>query len=329
MRARLGSCVLASALLLAACGDDGDDSSEGDDELVTDVDVDGCEPGEISGGDDPGDAPDMPDDPKVALEDAMAKTKNLSSAVTAFEIEVDAPQMNTLVDMETAFADDGVVRAVAQQGVNDDNATVVFCSDGETGWLHLDYPTVADALPDDAAWVDGPSAEMFETGLIRDPKTTWDIFAILRGLTDVEDDGTEHVSDAQVRLIKGKVDYEAALAASSEEEARAMSTVVTAASDADITAVAGLDGDGVLRWLELDIEGRPASASEDEAGEAGEAGEDEGGEDEADEDTVKARYQVEVRDANPSIKAPRKPPEDDSVRLADVPEVERLIRGQG
>lgn len=315
--ARLGGVALAAALIVAACGDDsgGDDSNSDEEEDASssvEVAVEGCESGAISGGDDPGEAPDMPEEPDAALDAAITKTKELSSAVTSLEINVEAPQGSSLVDMETAFDDKGMMRAVAKQGVDGDEATVVFCSDGETGWLHLDYADVHEALPSDVSWVDGPSEEMFEAGLIRDPKTTWDVFAILRGLEGAEDAGTEHVGDVEVRRIRGRIDYEAALAASSEEEAQAIATMVTASSEADITAEAGLDGDGVLRWLELDVAGEQPSLD-------GEAEEGDG--------ALEADFAIAVRDANPSVGAPNRPDADRTVRLSEVPEVERLLRG--
>jgi hypothetical protein len=290
-------------MVVVACGDD-DDNDASDDDIAASIDAEGCEPGEVSGGDRPTEAPDMPEDTEAALATAIDDTKALTSAVTAWEVNAELPGGNTVVDIEAAFDTEGPVWSAFVQGVNDEDASGVFCSDGETTWLHLDHPDIDEALPSGTAWVTGPGEEMFGTGLLRDPETIWDVFAILRGLEDATDDGTDEVEGVPVRMIEGTVDYEAALTAASEEEAASMASIVAAGDPAPaITAEVGLDSDGVLRSLDLEVSG------------------------EDDEGDRTIDVEIEVREANPAIGEPTKPAEDQTVELADVPEVENMLRG--
>lgn len=314
---RLGGGALVAALALTACGDDSDDADDSDDELTARVEVEGCEPGEVSEGDDPGDAPDMPDDPAAALDDALTKTQALTSAEMTIDVDLQLSEIASSTALETAFDDVGVVAGTAVEGVNDEEIGMAFCSDGETAWVHLDIEEVDEALPDGVAWVDGTPDEVFGAGLVGDPETTWRTFTILRGMEDFEDAGTEEIAGVPVRRIEGAIDYEAALAAATDEEAGAMGRIVSTGTDAAITAVAGLDGDGVLRWLEVEVEGQPVPDGSDDDGDDGDDGDDDEG--------VQTSYRVVVSQVNPSIAAPTLPADEASVPLADVPEVGTLL----
>lgn len=319
--ARAGTGLLVASVVLVACGDDDDGADVADAANVTlGSDVQGCEVGDASAGPGPDEAPPMPDDPVAALDDAIDATRAMSSAVVTQTSVVDAPDLRSSVEIATSIDDRGVGRVASRQAAGNDEATIVTCSDGDTAWLHVDHPTTVGKLPEGVSWAEGTRQEFLEAGLIVDLAQTWDALPALRGLQDAEDQGTTEVNSVPVRVLRGPVDYSVALDAASDEEAASLSRAIVAATeDVEVEARVGLDGDGVVRLLEIELRSAAigdAPAVDEQAGDVSDPADVAGG---AAEGDLAITFRLEVEATDPAMGAPAPPSGDMTVPLSEVP----------
>lgn len=282
----------------AACGGGGASSSSGGSE------VQGCEQGDTSAGDSPSEAPEVPDDPAVAFDEAIAATDALSSAVIVDELDMESPLGAASLRGESEMLGDDVFRVEAfVQEPTGDEVTVVMCSDGESVWTHMDHEDFTAELPEGTSWVQASLEEWRDRDWVFGVEDALEIVPVLRGVDKVEDEGTAEVGEVPVRMLSGEVDFEAAVGAATPEEREGLETSLTVeAEGVMMTAEVGLDADGLVRVLTISLQ------PEDEAAEGAEL-----------------RMQVEVLEANPEIGAPTPPESDQTVPLSEVPQVEDLL----
>jgi len=284
------------ALALGACANQADDNP-----LAGDGGEDADQPTE---------APPVPEDVEQSLEDAIEATWSVSSA--DFRVEVglhsELADFSAAVDGEFDREDVGT-GFVTSEGDGDSGETELR-SDGETVWVRSNDPDVTAELPAGVSWVEASVDDMRGTGVFTGLDNTFGALYVLRGIDEVSDAGIEEIEGVPVRLLEGDVDWEAALAAADTEERDDLQDTITLAEDTEATAfvaMLGLDGDGRVRLLELDITVVPAGTD----GEDLPPGVDE----------ASLMYSVEVARFDHDVAVPGTPPEDQTVPMAEVPEI--------
>lgn len=239
--------VVAAAVLLAACSDDG--SADASDDTAAD-DAAEASTETTEGADDAPD-PGAPPDFEGAIA-AMA--------------EVESVEVESVYGMEGGGVDRFELTMRGELGP-DDVASLVMSSDlagleievrsdGRTAWVTSTDPSFTEALPAGARWVETSVDELRDQGFWEGSDSFVALLPVLRGLGDLEDAGTTEIGGDEVRLWTGPVDLEAARSASSPEEAELIDQNVELRSDFEsVTATVGVDGEGRVRTLRLETTG--------------------------------------------------------------------------
>lgn len=281
---RLAVALTVTVALIGACSQ-GDGSS-----LIDDLTTGG------GTGDRPDQAPPAPQDVAEAFDGAIEATSEVRS--TAITASVVVGTAATGYEGELAASGAGHVTAVDPEG-----AEFELRSDGETAWLRADHPRVTDELPDGVSWVAAPHDELVDTELVHELHETWEILPVLRGIESVEDLGVDDVAGVPVRMLRGDVDFAAALDAASTDERSGLEETIRLDGEVDqFVADVGLDGDGRVRSLRLDVE----------IGGGGGLG-------------TSMTVVFEMRAFNQAVEVPDAPPADATVPLDDVPGLAGLL----
>lgn len=292
---RLAASIVFVPLALGACsGGDGDLPSA----------LAGGGSGQSGGtsehGDRPGQAPPAPEDVAGTVEDAIAATRSVRSADLSTLVSLGTVSGYT-AGFEGEMATDGTSHL---RGGSTDDTEVEVRSDGETAWVRIDSPEASAELPEGARWVRVAHEELREADAIQDLQATWSLLPLLRGIESFEDRGVEEVEGVPVRMLRGAVDLDAALAAASPEERSALEEGFVIDGEVEsFVATVGLDGDSRVRSLELEV----------------------GVEGPVPDVTETIRVDLEVRAFNQRVEAPALPPEDETVDADEVPEIVDLL----
>jgi hypothetical protein len=270
-----------------------------------------------SGSGSPGEAPPVPDDVEAAFDDAIAATRSISSAEVTFDLGVESPMASYRAVLDGVFDRDDAGTMTATIEGEGQPSDIELRSDGEMVWIRADDPAIASELPEGKAWVEASVDELREAGVFSGLDTTFDTVPVLRGIDEVDDAGAGEVGGDPVRLLEGEVDWQAALDAADGDEREGLEGSVTVGNDTDITeftATIGLDGEGRVRRLVLDVTAGPAAGQRDDAF------------DERGEITLHLAFDIDRVDHD--VEVPDAPPADETVRLSEVPAVEQaLIEG--
>jgi hypothetical protein len=255
---------------------------------------------------DESDAPPVPDDIPAALGEAVELTRAVESASLRYELSLQAEGEDDMaIDAEGAMTADGVADiTIAGRGVGEDESALR--SDGDTAWLRTDREMVRDELPDGVEWVEAPYQEFVDDEIVFGLADVWDVLPVLRGLEDPKDDGAEEVGETTVRLLRGDVDLGAALEAASPTEREGLEAALTAEPDeiGSFDATVGLDEEGRVRVLRLEIE------SDSSVGD------------------VTLGMVLTATALDQPVQAPEPPPEDETVRIDEIPGLQAILAGE-
>jgi hypothetical protein len=299
--------VAAAALLLGAC------AQEASDTVAMDGGGGAGEgAGESGGSDDDG----SPGDPDLVA--AIEATRAAESAELEMLLEVDSPIGGGTVELsgDLARGDHGTVTAAADSGGRAFEMEMV--ADGEAIWITSDADEFTDALPDGATWVEGSVDDLRDDDVWTGLDTTFDVLSVLRGVDEVSEVGTTEIGGDEVRLYEGDVDWDAALEASEAvdpDERAALEETISLTGDPELetfTAEVGIDDDGRVRFLDVEVVAGPPSGADEDLPLMGE---------------ITLRVTLEIENLDHDVDIPAGPPADETAPLSEAPEVTDLLVG--
>lgn len=275
--------LVAAALVLAACSDDG--SSDAGDDAVT---------GDAAEAEGSGDAPDPGAPPD--LEAAVAATADLESVEVELVYGMEGRGVGRFELTTRGEFDRGDVASLVMSS-DPEGLDVEVRSDGERAWVAVTDPSFTDAVPEGVRWVETTPDELRAQGFWEGEDAILGLLPVLRGLGEVEDAGTAEIGGEEVRLWTGPVDLEAARSASTPEEADLLDRNVELRDDyEEMTATVGVDGEGRVRTLQVETTGG--------------SGED---------DPWRIWTGFTLHQVDQGVEAPEPPPAEETVPLAEAP----------